>query len=1034
MALSKTVSGFVAAVALTGAAVFASVPAQTNTCAYQFNTNLRYGAVATDVQALQKVLNMDAATRVAVTGAGSTGYETLRFGPATLSAVKRFQAANGVSPVSGYVGPLTRAALNTICVGNGNTTPTTPGNGNGIISNNIPVSVLVQKQAVAKLGEFVVTGNGMVTNVTLQRIGLSNNSALQNVYLYDGATRITDASSVRTDGSIAFNAGSGLFAVNGSKTITVRADIADATAGQTVGVALTGITMMGGTATPVTGVNGPLFSISSATVAGGSFNSAPTPSASSYTSSTPLEITAGSMGQTLWNDSVSITQNPVKMYGATFKMIGSAPANALSNVQLYVDGVSRGSAGINSMNQFVFSFGTPIYLTTGSHTVELRGDVVSGADRTFYVTLERGSDIMIEDSTLPGVFVSVKYASNDLFNLNAGTIKVKTGTMTITQDTSFNNVSTLVAGASNQRLASWKVTAYGEDVKVNTLSFAPTVVATTTTLANVGLYLNGAQVGSSQTATNGTTLTFNGLGSNLYLPAGQTLTLELRGDIMTSSSGIISSGAIQFNMNVGSSNAQGVSSYTVSNTPSATGQSLTIGGSSATVAIAAGSAISTKAANQTGVKIGSFTIQTGSSEGITLNQVVVSLTNIMSNQLTNLTVKDGSTVLGTPIGAPTASSNNFSTNLSIPANTTKTLDVYADFGSAATGSVTPSMGIVYLGSASNISNTVAAVPGLATTIGTPTVTAAGVTFVQSNSPVAQFVVGNQTNFNIGTFNIKTSGAGANIAGATVNDIHFTVPANTIGTVTVNGKTGSIVSGGATVQGVNISVPSDNGGVNVPVSVSLVCVGAANSCAGVSNSSVTLALDALTYNNGTASTTVPSITATTPAHKLVASKPVITFAQTSTSGLTNGNVKLGEVTIAADADGDVEVGQLPISITGAGATAPEFQNVMVKDSSGSVVIVGTLGTNGTTVLNTTAATSVAGNFVFSTPRKIAKGTSETYTIYGTVSQVTGAANTVSVTSALGAAGSFLWNDVVGGGSNIQGTAIYSYPTNTQTKTN
>jgi hypothetical protein len=38
------------------------------------------------------------------------------------------------------------------------------------------------------------------------------------------------------------------FAVNGSKTITVRADIASSnTSGQTVGVALTGVTMMGGT-------------------------------------------------------------------------------------------------------------------------------------------------------------------------------------------------------------------------------------------------------------------------------------------------------------------------------------------------------------------------------------------------------------------------------------------------------------------------------------------------------------------------------------------------------------------------------------------------------------------------------------------------------------------------------------------------------------------------------------------------------------------------------------------------------------------
>ena len=50
--------------------------------------------------------------------------------------------------------------------------------------------------------------------IQCKRIGLSNNTTLQNVYLYDGATRITDSSSVRTDGSITFNSASGLFAVH----------------------------------------------------------------------------------------------------------------------------------------------------------------------------------------------------------------------------------------------------------------------------------------------------------------------------------------------------------------------------------------------------------------------------------------------------------------------------------------------------------------------------------------------------------------------------------------------------------------------------------------------------------------------------------------------------------------------------------------------------------------------------------------------------------------------------------------------------
>ena len=78
---------------------------------YCFNSDLEYKMTSPDVKNLQIVLNKDPNTRVAVSGAGSPGQETTYFGPLTLAAVKKYQAANGI-PTTGYVGPLTRAALN----------------------------------------------------------------------------------------------------------------------------------------------------------------------------------------------------------------------------------------------------------------------------------------------------------------------------------------------------------------------------------------------------------------------------------------------------------------------------------------------------------------------------------------------------------------------------------------------------------------------------------------------------------------------------------------------------------------------------------------------------------------------------------------------------------------------------------------------------------------------------------------------------------------------------------------------------------
>lgn len=78
---------------------------------YEFNTNLYLGSRGTDVLMLQKALN-DGGYTVAASGPGSAGNETSYFGPATLAAVKSFQAANGISPVLGYFYPLTRAEMN----------------------------------------------------------------------------------------------------------------------------------------------------------------------------------------------------------------------------------------------------------------------------------------------------------------------------------------------------------------------------------------------------------------------------------------------------------------------------------------------------------------------------------------------------------------------------------------------------------------------------------------------------------------------------------------------------------------------------------------------------------------------------------------------------------------------------------------------------------------------------------------------------------------------------------------------------------
>jgi len=75
-----------------------------------FSRNLQVGSTGNDVKALQVYLNTHGFV-VAASGPGSSGNETTKFGAFTKKALAAWQASVGISPASGFFGPITRAYI-----------------------------------------------------------------------------------------------------------------------------------------------------------------------------------------------------------------------------------------------------------------------------------------------------------------------------------------------------------------------------------------------------------------------------------------------------------------------------------------------------------------------------------------------------------------------------------------------------------------------------------------------------------------------------------------------------------------------------------------------------------------------------------------------------------------------------------------------------------------------------------------------------------------------------------------------------------
>ena len=992
--------------------------------------------------------------------AGATGY----FGGQTRAAVIAWQKAVGVAPAFGYFGKISRAHWNlggsssTTTTTTGGTTGTTTGAGLmvSVAAGSPNGSVLVQGQGIGDLADFTFTNPTSaavnVTGLTFNRIGVSNDSTLANVYLYNAGMRLTDSAGVNNS-QFSYSNAAGLFTVpaGGSYTVSVRSDIAGSSSGQQIGVSLVAVSSTGTLASSVSfPIMGGYQTISAANLAVVSYGATVTPSAA--TTISPQN------DYPVWQNTISVSTNPVKLASMRFTNLGSIDSVNLINLRLYVDGVQAGSAvpvmGADRTVTFDLS-ANPLMLSTQSHVVKVLANITGGANRTIVFSVQRTADAMFIDSQLNQPVTATNNGATAFSAQSTGTITMQAVTGTSGVSVSLDPASptaNIAVGASSQKWASFDMLASGENVKVSDL-YVYATSGGAGGLNNGKIFVNGVQVGSTKDiGANAGAATDFSLGSSLILPAGVTTVVSVYGDAQDTAGVNLTSGStVTVSLKTATNNAQGQSSLVSTSVPASTitTNAITVSSSSLTATQYTGYGAQTVIAGANNAKLGAFTLSTGSTDGITVNTIAISMSTGNAASITNLTLKDDATgtVLGTIQTTP-STSNSFSVNLNIPVSSTKTIDVYGNVLSGANvGPIVLSVGTGTTGT--GMTTGISASVGSAVTLQTITVGTGSLSVTTgAGDPVSNNVIAGVSSVNVGQFNF----ASANSA-YTVNNLVIKIPNNAATSVTnvtlsytdVNGATQTRTQGlttsttapyaTATFTGLGMYVPmNSSANLNVSVGTPTIASGATSGAAiNVSLGTGASAGDFQAQNSaGATLTQINSGVAVASGGTFYVRESIPTFAMIPT-GLTvpSTGSPIYKFSVTADPAGTLEWSKLVFSLATTTATLTNLY--LTDDSSGNNLLTTTSGAAAGATGSQTFTVNLLTNGVASTSQ-IAAGMTKTYDLYGTVAGfTTGSTVTISLASdssavANAAAGSVTGNVVWSDRSAITHTTTTSDWTN------
>ncbi len=816
-----------------------------------------------------------------------------------------------------------------------------------LAASNPAASTIITGQSIADLAHFTITNGSneevKITAVELQKLGVSADGTLANIYLFDGATRLTDAGTL-SSGKVTFNASNGVIVIpaNSSKTIAARADIAAGTAGQTVGLALSGVTstlQLEGTLP----VNGNIHSVANANLATVAFG-AVLPNA---TTSDPTENVI------VWQSTVAIGNRSVVLDRISFKQINSIESKDISNFRLNIDGTDVATIPSLDSNGYLTFSGLNKTLTTGNKTVKLVADVLGGSGRTVQFSVRNRADIEVKDSEY-GVLVSATGVP-----ATAGTIGINQGAISVTKAS--DSVSGRVANnGSNVSLAKYEFKAYGEPIKVESLTagFAYTSADASNaaaTIRNGKIYVNGGQVGSTTTlAPAGTSFT-----TNFVVQPGTTTIVEVYGDVFDNdgTATFKANDTVTVSLLIGAGNASKQVSYGTLNVPSAgiAANQVTISEGNLTVTKDSTYTDQNAVVPQNNYKVASWNIAGSATEDVNINTLGIDLAAVVGatfdhNDIRDAYLKitrDGTTTETSIKSTMVATGNNWPVSITLAKNKNMKVELFARLDSTVTAgdSVRATLNVVASGSASGAAITPAGVAAqqIIAATGALNVTRA------ASSPSAAIVDDTGT---VVTASYKFE---AQSDSYTIEELIVNMTASGITTVSeVTLKDGDTViksmpaATTITFGGLNVNVPA-NQSKTLDIVMTLVNVGPGAGSSGADLTTDIQNAAGVMVRAGSTGVSATKNTTTVPAgNAIYAYKafPGLKVASLSDSNLTAGTKTLSKFTVSANG-GAISWKQIKFDVT--------------KSNTVEIANTGTFDATKLSVFNTATGLAVAGAF-------------------------------------------------------------------------